>query len=97
MIEKESEWQIISLMFVWNKETLDPATCPHVFLSSEFSYTKEVQPRCLKVATATSATSVLTKLFNKTDELHGLSMEVIPKLKHEQEIRDESILLLLKE
>jgi len=29
----------------------------------------------LKVATATSATSVLTKLFNKTDELHGLSME----------------------
>ena len=47
--------------------------------------------------TATAATSVLTKLFNKTDELHGLSMEVIPKLKHEQEIRDESILLLLKE
>jgi len=67
---------------------------PHVFLLSELSYTKKVQPRCLKVATATSATSALTKLFNKTDELHGLSMEVIPKLKHEQEIRDESILLL---
>ena len=68
-----------------------------MFLSSEFSYTKEVQSRCLKVATATSVTSVLTKLFNKTDELHGLSMEVIPKLKYEQEIRDELVLLLLKE
>ena len=39
--------------------------------------------------------SLLGDAIDKTDELHGLSMEVIPKLKHEQEIRDESILLLL--
>jgi len=46
----------------------------HVFLCSE------VRPRCLKVATATSVTSVLTKLFNKTDELHYLSMEVTAEM-----------------